>query len=310
MVDVSVIILNYKTPKMCIDCINSLIEHSSFFSYEIIVIDNNSQDNSREMLLEYKFSSEVKFVWNLENLGTAKAFNQGAKIAEGNYLFYLNTDTLFINNAIYEQLKVIKSNSNVAVVGGNLFSSSMNPTHSYQKNYFCLRKMRFYSSFIGVIWYKITSKIFNREFNFSKRNIYVDYVCAAATLMRKDIYLSVGGFDEDIFIYGDEALFAYNCKKNGYLSINTPKSKIVHFEGDSFEKDINNFSEARCIRYYNGISIQMKKMYGNDFVKKYYLIRIRQLRNKMKLFRLLGKRIKSDNILAEIKILRKFLSEA
>lgn len=288
-IDVSVIILNYKTPQMCCDCITSLFEHSSNFTFEIIVIDNASGDNSKEIITD-KFDSKIRYIQNEKNLGTAKAFNQGAKLAKGRYLFYLNTDILFINNAIYEQLQLIKSRDDIAVVGGNLFNSSMKPTHSYQKHFFGLKRMWINSTMIGVLLYKLTAKLMSREFNYRNYPKKVDYVCAAATLMRKDVYEKTGGFDEEIFMYGEEALYAYTCMKNGYYSYNTPNSKIIHFEGDSFRKDVNNFSEGRCKRFYDGMSIHIKKIYGKEKLNFYFKCVLRNLRNKKILFWILRKK--------------------
>ena len=303
--DVSVIIINYKTPKMCCDCIHSLQEHSSGFSYEIIVIDNSSGDDS-EKIIKDEFKDMVMYVQNDENLGTAKAFNEGAKLAKGHYLFYLNTDTLFINNAIYEMLSFMKQHKNVAVTGGNLYNTRKEPTHSYQRKYFGMKYFRKDASLIHMTFAKLFRKWNNYQFNYSNAPIPVDYVCAAATLMDKSVYLKLGGFDEEIFIYGDEALYAYRCKQIGLLSYNVPAAKIIHFEGDSFKKNAHDFSEGRVRRYYDGMTIHVRRIYGEDNILKYYKYRSKKFRKKKVIYSLFGKKQLAQNCENEIRIISEY----
>lgn len=307
-IEVSIIILNYKTPKMCCDCIQSLREKSSGFSYEIIVIDNDSQDNSLEQIHEV-IGDTIVYYQNNENAGTAKAFNLGARLAKGDYLFYLNTDTLFVNNAIKAQLDFIRSRDDVAIVGGNLYNSRKEPTHSHQRIYFGMENFKKQASLFGVLKYKLTKNKKNMEFNYTNEPIAVDYVCAAATLMRKDIYLKLGGFNEEIFIYGDEALYAYQCKQNGYLSYNVPESKIIHFEGDSFKKDENNFSEGRVRRYYNGMSVHIREIYGKENLIPYFKYRKKAFKNKRILSLLLFKKAKARNYKLEMDIIDEYIKK-
>jgi len=305
--DVSIIILNYKTPKMCCDCINSLINHSVGFSYEILVIDNDSRDNSREIIENQKFSHEVKYIQNNENLGTAKAFNEGAKLAKGNYLFYLNTDTLFVNNAINIMLKYAQSHTNVAIVGGNLYNSEMKPTHSYNKIY-GIEYYKIYSSLIRTLIKKVFKSKRCDEFNYKNTPLKVFYVCAAATLIKKQIFTEIGGFNEKIFIYGDEALFALECSKLGFSSVNVPNAKIIHFEGNSFAKGRNDFSAGRLRRMLSGISIFFEEGYGKKGQEKYLRLFLKGSR-KRKLFYLLFSQGKYKFYKCQVEEIKKFIKE-
>ena len=97
--DVSIIIVNYKTLSLIVNCIRSIIEKTDGISYEIIVVDNNSNDDFSKCLKD-KFGNLVKCVPLQENIGFGRANNEGLKIATGRNIFYLNPDTLLINNAI------------------------------------------------------------------------------------------------------------------------------------------------------------------------------------------------------------------
>jgi len=294
--DVSVIIVDYKTPSLCIDCINSFVSKSDGFSYEIIVIDNFSCDGVEKLLAE-NFGDKVKYINSGSNLGTAKACNLGCRVARGNYLFYLNTDTVFINNAVKIMLDVFKNNPMVGVVGGNLFNSKKKPIHSYINKY-DLNYYKKQSSFLPYIWQKISSRIFSYQFNHSNKNKIVDYVCAAATLIRKDVYEKVGGFDEEIFIYGDEALFAFHCKNLGYSSINCPKSKIIHFEGDSFNAS-KGFSKNRFDFMIKGNCVYFYRRNGVEGVYKFLDYLKKSVKMKKNLCLFFHKKAKSSMFLAE-----------
>ncbi len=306
MIDVSVIIINYKTPHMCIDCIKSLREKSNGFTYEIIVIDNNSKDDSFDILTGEETLNDVRFIWNSENLGTAKAFNQGCKNAQGKYLFYLNTDTLFINNAIKEMMDFMETNAKVGITGGNLFNSRMEPTHSYS-TYFGPKYINKYASTAYLLYSQIFMKKLSLYFNYGNKPKSVYYVCAAATLIRKDVYEEIGGFDEDIFIYGDEALFAFKCKEKGYMSYNIPSAKIIHFEGDSFKKDDDGFSEPRYRRFIKGTSIFYNKAYGEKWVKKYLKKLYRGQKIRQILFKLFHNKLKFSYFSKANKVLKEII---
>lgn len=303
--DVSIIILNYKTPKMCCDCIRSVIEKSLGFSYEILVIDNNSGDNSKDLIENGQFNHKVKFIENNENLGTAKAFNEGAKIAKGDFIFYLNTDTLFVNNAINIMLKYAQDHKEVAIVGGNLYNSKMQPTHSYNKIY-GIEYYKTYGSLTRTIIKKSLRKINCDEFNYKSKPLKVFYICAAATLIRRQIFIEIGGFNEKIFIYGDEALFALECSRLGYSSANIPDAKIIHFEGDSFEKEKNNFSPERLKRMLSGISIFFEEGYSEKEKEKYLKLFLKGSKKRM-LFYLFFSKSKYNFYKCQVKEIKNFI---
>lgn len=115
--DVSIIIVNYKTPELVVECIRSIREKTTGISYEIIIVDNDSKDNSLE-IFSTELEEDIKVVVANENLGFGKANNLGAQHATGKYLFLLNSDTLLINNAIQILYQYIEKNNHIGVVGG------------------------------------------------------------------------------------------------------------------------------------------------------------------------------------------------
>lgn len=108
-IDVSIILVNYNTTELLVNAIQSVYDKSRGFTYEIIVVDNNSQ-SSPEQALKDCFLGRVIYIPLAENVGFGRANNEGIKIANGRNLFLLNTDTYLVNNAIYI-LKCYKKDS-------------------------------------------------------------------------------------------------------------------------------------------------------------------------------------------------------
>ena len=95
--DVSIIIVNYNTKNLTLQCIDSIYEKTIGVSFEIIIVDNNSTDGSQELLSQ---DNRIVFVEAGENLGFGKANNLGVEKSNGKFIFFLNSDTILVNNAI------------------------------------------------------------------------------------------------------------------------------------------------------------------------------------------------------------------
>ena len=223
-IEISIIIVNYNTIKLVSDCINSICKLTSFVDYEIIVVDNNSED-----ILELKNLDDKVHVLQLEkNIGFGRANNAGAKIANGKILFFLNPDTLLLNDAISILYHSICSNDKMGVCGGNLYDSNNNPIHSYDD-------ISLSFSYLFKLM-TIPPKMFrniNRQHNFTNKQKSVGYITGADIMIRKSIFDKLGGFSKDIFMYYEDIDLCYRVKKMGYKIISVPTAKIVHLEGQS-----------------------------------------------------------------------------
>ena len=117
--DVSVIIVTYNTLQMTDECITSIVEKTKRVSYEIILVDNASTDGSKEF---FEKDDRVTYIYNEENYGFGKANNVGASVAKGKYLFFLNSDTYLINDAIDKLFETrLSMSKNVGFIGGVLY---------------------------------------------------------------------------------------------------------------------------------------------------------------------------------------------
>ena len=237
MVDISVIFVNYNTCKLTLDAINSVYNCTTSVNFEIILVDNNSNDNSIEMISST--FPEVKIIKNNKNLGFGQANNIGMKIAKGKYFFLLNTDTYLINNAIEIFFEFMESpkNKNVVIVGGTLImpNGDWNVSYGYFPNYKTFIKGTFWRHFFSKKFY--VNSDFKPIQEYSNKPFYVDYVSGADTFIRSEIIKKVGGFNKSFFMYFEETELTFRIKrliKNAKVCI-IPDAKIVHISQGSIE---------------------------------------------------------------------------
>ena len=268
---VSIIIVNYKTPRLCIECINSVFEKTIGLDFEIILVDNDSQDNSLQIIKE-KFKDKVILVDAEKNLGFGKANNLGAKYAKGEYLFLLNSDTILRNNAVKYLYDFIKNDLSVGIVGGNLFDKEGNPAHSFKYNQFNLNNLKV-PSFLKAMSHKLSGKPLDWEFNDTKEPIELNgYITGADLMIKKSVFEEVGGFDDDFFMYFEESEMTFRVKQLGYKVFSVPTAEIIHLEGASTKG--KSFNERRQ-RMYNESAVKyFCKVYGEEAVKDCYKVMI------------------------------------
>jgi len=246
---VSIIIVNHNGAShltRLLGCIDETIH----LNYEIIIIDNASEDNSLEIINHHKHLP-ITVVENQNNETFSYANNQGVKISNGEYLLFLNNDTEPLDGWLNHLMKTILSNDNVGAVGSKLIypdcdSSKINKEKSYTIQH------------SGIIFKEGDGYIkpFNRdnslEYNESinkKQEEEIIAVTAACLLIKKSTYFEVGGFDTQ-YVYGYEDVdLCLKLHQAGYKNIYNPKSMLYHYEFGTQEKD--NKKEVRDRRLNN-----------------------------------------------------------
>ena len=295
--DVSIILINYKTAEMTNDAINSVIEKSKGFEYEIIVVDNSNDDSEFEKLKSV-VGNKAKLIQASDNLGFGKGNNLGVENSCGEYLLFLNTDTLLVNNAIFEMYQFLKNNKNVGAVGPNLYTKDMKPNHSFINYEFNTKNQSKQNSFFSIL----SRKLFGRkDFNFTKspKRLGGGYLSGASLMIKRTCFEQIGGFDKDIFMYGEDMLLCYNvrfiCKKDLY---NIPSAKIIHFEGGSSDKE-KEVSYKHAKMAIDGNYISQKKIWGEKDANLFILKMIKINKRKSFYAKVLGNKVKSANFKSE-----------
>jgi GT2 family glycosyltransferase len=228
--DVSIIIVNYNSGDLTINCLKSVFEKTKDIDFEIIIVDNDSQDNSCEIIAR-EFPG-LLLIKNKENLGFGKANNIGAKYAKGKYLLLLNNDIILINNAIKILKDFINSNDKAGICGANLYDIRHNPTHSFRRtlpSIFWEINYIFYDKLEKIIYGK------DVEFNFKNKILPVAYITGADLMIKREVWDKASGFDPDFFMYYEDAELNYRVKKAGYKIYSVPDAKIIHLSGQSFK---------------------------------------------------------------------------
>lgn len=229
VIDVSIIIVNYNTSDLVIQCIESVIKHTKKINYEIIVVDNNSPKRDIENL--NSIYPDVTLILNDKNSGFGIANNIGNKIAKGENIFLLNSDTIVLDNSIYNLYKFMDENKQVGACGGNLCDINLQPATSFT------RFMPSILSDIDYFFLNFISKLIYRKsvyYCYDELPIKINGNISGADLMiSKKIFDELGGFDENFFMYYEETDLLFRMREKKYETFIVPQSKIIHLEGAS-----------------------------------------------------------------------------
>ena len=230
---VSVIVISYNTRNLTIDCLASVFEQTRRTPFELIVWDNASQDRSAEEIGE-RFHSRIRLVAGESNLGFAVANNRAAELASGDYLLLLNPDTVVLDGAIDKLVDFADTHPGAGVWGGRTVfpDGTLNPASCWQRQ--TLWSLFCYASGLSSMFRKST--FFNPEgiggWNRTGTR-YVDIVSGCFLLIRRDMWLSLGGFREEFFMYGEEADLCLRASKLGAKPIVNSAATIIHYGGAS-----------------------------------------------------------------------------
>lgn len=274
MIDLSIIIVNYNTKEFLKKCIFSITKNVKDVSYELIIADNNSSDNSAEMVK--KEFPQIKLIVNKENVGFSKANNQGIKASrESKYVLFLNPDTIMQDQTIEEMLKFMDSHKDIGAATCKLIMPNGKIDDASHRgfptpwNSFC--------HFTGLSRIYPKSLIFagyNLGWMNLKKTHEIDVLCGAFMLVRRQAGEQVGWWDEDYFFYGEDIDFCYELKQKGWKIYYVPKVWITHYKGvsggiKSVSKEISTASEETKRRATKWRFDAMRTFYNKHYEQKY-----------------------------------------
>lgn len=229
MLDLSIVIVNFNTKKLVEDCFDSIKKEESKINLEVIAIDNGSSDGSREAFKKLeKENNNFKLILNNENLGYAKANNQGAKISKGKYLLLLNSDTIVKRYALGNLIKFAEKTSDAGVIGSRLY----NLDGSLQSSCFHFPTIK-----NALLEYFFNKKgLFDKFAPKKNTPVTVDAVVGASFLITPKARKKVGLLDERYWAYFEDIDYCRQVWKKGMKVYYLPSSKIIHYHGASFKK--------------------------------------------------------------------------
>lgn len=240
-INLSIVILSYNTKEILKNCLQSLYSKLGGISYEIIVVDNDSKDGSREYLyglMETRRDTRCFFMD--ENLGFGRANNFGVKKCRGKYILLLNSDTVIKNDVINKVIGWMKKNPSYAVASSNLYNvdgtvqgtGGYFPTLLRVFSWMTIQDLPFIDLLIKP-FHPMRSNSFFKGLSFYQRERDLDWVTGAFLMTTRSVFEDVGGFDEEFFMYMEEVELCYRIKRKGWKVKYLPYDGVIHLGGAS-----------------------------------------------------------------------------
>jgi len=232
--NLSIIIPTWNTAEVTKKCIQTIQKHLKDFSYEIIIIDNGSTDNTVEVLSKIK---DLKLIKNKENLGFAKANNQAVKIADGQVLLFLNSDMELIDSSLIEMYEYFKKDSNIGAIGPQFLNIDLTPQSSV------FPKQNINNAF-KEFWLGQKDKYLKYLPNLSKPSS-VWSISGGALMINKDFFKKIGGWNEKYFFYFEDLDLCRAIHQAKKEIIYYPECKVIHRHGFSGAKLASSANQWR-----------------------------------------------------------------
>ncbi len=222
---VTIVIPVYNNCEYTFQCLKSIAENTTDIDYEVLVVDDCSTDRTREMLAVV---STAQVLRNKKNSGFLFSCNSGAKKARGEYIVFLNNDTVVTPRWLEELLETFKAHPEAGLVGSKL----LYPDGRLQEAG-------------GIIWRDASGWNYGRlddpqkpEYNYLRE---VDYCSGACVMVPKKLFMDLGGFDKRYApAYAEDADLAFQIRQAGRKVFYQPLSQIIHFEGISSGTDLSS----------------------------------------------------------------------
>jgi hypothetical protein len=263
----SVIIVNYKTPDLLVNCLRSVYQETKGMSFEVIVVDNNSGDNSKELVL-HNFPY-VRWIQMDYNAGFARANNEGIKHSTGDIVLLLNSDTVVIDSAI-ENCYQAFSRSEYVACGVQLLNTDR--TYQISGNYFVTGGL---NNLLPLPYVGKLIKGLGNLFKLKKPHasdfsqvMEVHWINGAFLMVKKDAINQAGLMDEDFFLYAEEAEWCSRLGKFGKMII-YGQFNVLHLQGESSNQAFGssgtgyyNLYDRKGLQIMLSNFVRIRKQYG------------------------------------------------
>lgn len=261
----SVIILNYNVRFFLEQCLLSVQKALEGIDAEIIVVDNASKDGSCNMVME--LFPEVMLISNDDNLGFPKGNNIGVAQAKGEFICILNPDTVVAEDTFSKILDSYNSSANIGIIGCKLIDGTGNFLPESKRG--LPTPWVAFTKIFGLYAFFPKLKYCNRYYAqhlSENQSGNVDVLVGAFMVMHRDLYIEVGGFDENCFMYSDDIDLSYMVLKKGKKNYYCSDTTVIHYKGESTVRDnkyVQRFSEAMQFFY--------QKHFGGSFVFQVFM---------------------------------------
>jgi len=241
-----------------------------YLDAEVIVVDNASTDGSKTFFLDTLQKStlgestlgeweRIRFIWNEENIGFGRANNQALEIAKGDFVLFLNPDTIVAEVSLRKCMQFLESRAEAGALGVHMVDGS---------GCFLKESKRAYPTLV-TSFFKLCglASLFPKSGIFARYHLghldplkihEVDVLAGAFMMVKREVLDRSGGFDPDFFMYGEDIDLSYRIQKQGHKNFYFPETTIIHFKGESTKRGSLNYVKM----FYKAMSIFVSKHYG------------------------------------------------
>jgi len=229
--ELSIIILNYNTRDLLVDCVNSIVKNTKGISYEIVVCDNASTDDSIEAISRLGLGNTLKIVRNEGNLGFAKGNNRAKKVVAGEYILFLNSDTTVPAGTLKKSLDYLRANKDIGALG----VKTVLPDGSLDRD----ARRSFPSPWVSLTHFSGLDRVFPKSklfarywYGYRSGNMIqdVESLQGAFFLIKKDLLNRIGWFSEEYFLDGEDIDLSWKVRQAGYRVVYYPEVYINHIK--------------------------------------------------------------------------------
>ncbi len=256
----SITIVNYNTGRLLKDCLDSIYRETTRVSFDIWVVDNDSQDNSIAIIKQYY--PKVNVIENRTNIGFAKANNMALSKSKTDYFLLLNPDTVIRDNAIEKVVKFMDRNPEVGIVGCRVLNEDGTLQLACRRSIPTPR----------VAFFRLSglSRLFPNSKTMAKYNLTyldidkpceVDAVSGAFLMIRRKVIEEIGKLDERFFMYGEELDWCLRAKKAGWTVMYYPDAEIIHYKGECSKSN----SRKATFEFYRSMYLFHKKHFAENY---------------------------------------------
>lgn len=265
--ELSIVIVNYNVKEFLTQCLDSIFKSQTQYNYEVIVVDNSSRDSGRDVICST--FEHITWIDNSENVGFGRANNQGFSRAKGVYTLILNPDTVLQEDTLEKCISYLLAHPEVGGLGIKGLDGS---------GQFLPESKRALPTPLVALW-KITglSAIFPKSSVFARyhlghlspeENHEVDILVGCFMMVPTQLLLSVGGFDPQYFMYGEDIDLSYELQKTGHKNIYFSDSQIIHYKGESTKRGSLNYVRM----FYKAMVLFAKKQFTGSSAAAYSLL--------------------------------------
>ncbi|MFC1567278.1 glycosyltransferase family 2 protein [Thermodesulfobacteriota bacterium] len=251
--DLSIVIVNWNTKKLLLDCLASVFETVNNISMEVWLVDNASSDGSVEAAR--KTYPSVQIIQNQKNLGFAAANNQAFKKIQGRYALLLNTDTVLTEGAVETIYNFMEQHPDVGIACGQLLNQDGSKQNSFA-NFPSLASLIFGEALLQLLF----PKKYPSKLKVHASPMEVDSCIGACMMVRTEAIEEIGRLDENFFFFFEETDWAFRMKQAGWKVYIVPSARIFHLQGQSVGHNI----QSRVL-YYRSRYIYFKKWHQDIY---------------------------------------------